>query len=106
MQLFNGERHDGNMNMGDEFAIGFDTQEVIKGRLIVEMERLDILKCIEVSSRNNSFGGDVERNNVWLSAKRKVARYTNEDEGDSHERAVGIECPTNNSNKKKRDNDS
>lgn len=106
MELFYRERYDRDMNMGDEFAIGFDTEEVIEGWLIIEMERFNILKRIEVSSRNNSFGGDVERNNARLSAKRKVTRYTNEDEGDGHERTVGVECPSDNSDEEERDNDS
>lgn len=100
-----GEGSDGDMDVRDQVAIGFDREEVVKRWFVVEMKGFDVVVLVEFFGGDNTLGSEVKGEDTWLVTEGEVARHTNEDKGDGHEGTVGIEGPANDSDKEEEDND-
>lgn len=92
-KLFDRKCRDRDMDVGDQVAVGFDREEVIERRLIVEVERFDIFELIELFAGDDAFGGEVEGDDGWFVAEGQIAGHADQNECDGHDRAVGIERP-------------
>jgi hypothetical protein len=100
-----GEGSDRDMDVRDQVAIGFDREEVVKRWLIVEVKGFDVVVLVEFLGGNNALGSEVKGEGAWFVTEGEVARHTNEDKGDGHQWAIGIEGPADDSDEEKEDND-
>lgn len=100
-QVVDRECGDRYMDVRDQVAIRFDGQKVVERRGIVEVERLNLIEFVELLGSHDTFGCHVVGQDLWLMAKRQVAGHTDQNEGDSHEWAVGIERPGDDGDKEK-----
>ena len=69
------------------------------------MERFDVLEFIKFFTRHDTFGSEVEGDNSWFVTQGEVPCHTNQDKGNSHNRAIGIERPADNHNEGDNRND-
>ena len=69
------------------------------------MERFDSLELVKRRACDEAFGSDVKRNKAGLVSQGQVAGHSDQNEGDSHQRTVGIEGPADDGNEQEYNND-
>lgn len=93
------------MHMGDEPAPGVERKQSFEWRIGMDTERLHRIECIEFIVGEYAPGRDREVVGFRFGDMEKIAGDTGKDEGDCHDRAVGVECPGDSEDERDGDDD-
>lgn len=94
---------DGDMDIGDEFAGGPDTEDVFERRISVDEERCEGIELIEFVAGDDAFDRHEKSDDARFTVQGKVSDDTDQDESDRHQRAIGIQGVADDSDEEYRD---
>jgi len=96
---------EGNMDMRRQDAGGPDRKEILEWRISMDEEGSDGIVGVEFIVSEDAAVGQRETVLLGLGDMHQVADNADQDEGDRHQRAIGIERPSDNEDKQCRQDD-